>query len=460
MTISSGGASLHAMRRPGLSIRHFAVLPLLIAGLTIGCGGADLAQSGEKPAAAAAAESPPAAPAEQVFTSSLTSGETPMGWILRREVERNEAHAIVAAIEPHLAPSRFRTDDRLSIVRDAGGDVLRFEVERRNRDRYVVERGGDGGWDAREEEKVFRREVVRFSGVIENSLWQSITDQGASPELVVMFADIFAWTFDFLTDCRSGDRFEFLVEALYDGEEFVDYGSILVARYDGAQGKVEGVRYRIRNGKRGEYFASDGESLQKIFLKSPLNYRRISSGFTHRRYHPILKKFRPHLGIDYAAATGTPVVSIGDGVVVKKGWNGGFGNYVEVKHNRTYTTTYGHLSKYRRGIGRGVRVAQGQVIGYVGATGLATGPHLDFRMKKNGKYVNPLKIAVPSADPVPAGERRDFYQVANFYLAALQVLPDGPERMHDSDGIVPALLAAERSRMIPLAPAMGDQIVP
>ena len=457
MTISRLRDNLHGMRFLCPPYRSFSIL-LLIIGFSLGCSRGDISSGAGQVARGDAGAEVEGGEAEQLFESSLESGETPMGWILRREVERNTAHAIVSAITPHLKPSRFRTDDRLRLARGTGGEVLRFEVERRNRDCYIVERGDEGEWVGRLEAKVYRREVARFSGTIENSLWQSITERGASPELVVLFADIFAWTFDFLTDCREGDHFEFLVEALYDGDEFVDYGAILVARYDGKRGKVEGVRYRTNGGKP-EYFASDGESLQKIFLRSPLNYRRISSGFTTARFHPILKKYRPHLGIDYAAAKGTPVVTIGDGVVVQKGWNGGFGNYVAVRHNGTYTTTYGHLSKYGNGIRQGVRVSQGQVIGYVGSTGLSTGPHLDFRMKRVGKFVNPLKIAVPSADPVPEKERRDFYQTSNFYLAALRVLPDGADR-NDHGGIVPSLLASARSGLLPLAPAVGDQIAP
>ncbi len=447
------------MGRAGLSLSFFIVVT---AAVLFGAGcfserdrSDERAAAGEPVAAEATAAS-----SGSVYEGVLSPGETPMGWVLRRDVERNEALALIGAITPSLPPSRFRTDDTLRLARDGAGDVVRFEVERRNSDLFIVERGDSGEWVARREGKVFRREVVRFSGVIENSLWASITGRGASPELVVLFADIFQWTFDFLTDCRRGDRFEFLVEALYDGEKFHGYGPILVARYEGALGTVEGVRYRLANGKAA-YFSSDGQSLQKIFLKSPLNYRRISSRFTTRRYHPILKKFRPHLGIDYAAAPGTPIVSIGDGVVVKKGWNGGFGNYVEVKHNRTYSTTYGHLSKYGRHIRKGVRIAQGEVIGYVGSTGLATGPHLDFRVKKNGKYINPLKLDAPSADPVPASERRDFYQLGHFYLAALNVIPSGEGRPTGGGSLVPALLAGARSGLLPLAPvAAEDQPAP
>jgi murein DD-endopeptidase MepM/ murein hydrolase activator NlpD len=289
-------------------------------------------------------------------------------------------------------------------------------------------------------------------------LWESLLSQGASPELVVHFADIFSWTFDFLTECRRGDRFEFLVEAQLREGEFYRFGPILVARYEGARGSVAGVRYEPE-GEKVSYYAPDGTSLRKIFLRSPLNYRRISSGFTYRRFHPILKRYRPHLGIDYVAPIGTPVVSVGDGVVTFVGWNGGFGNYVEVKHGRSYTTSYGHLSRFRRGLRKGERLAQGEVVGYVGSTGMSTGPHLDFRMKRGGKAVNPLAVNIPSADPVPMSCRRDFYHAARVSLAALDLLPPtGTEGK--SDLFTTAFLAGAQSGLFPLGPEGGDRPVP
>jgi murein DD-endopeptidase MepM/ murein hydrolase activator NlpD len=157
-----------------------------------------------------------------------------------------------------------------------------------------------------------------------------------------------------------------------------------------------------------------------VFLKSPLNYRRISSYFSNSRYHPILKIRRPHHGIDYAAPTGTPVVSIGDGRVTRAGWNGGFGKYVEIRHNNVYTTCYGHLSGYGKGVRKGARVRQGQVIGYVGSTGLSTGPHLDFRVKKFGSYVNPLRMDYPKGEPVAEERREDYFKARDEIMKGLK----------------------------------------
>lgn len=365
-------------------------------------------------------------PEDRVFETvegRLSRGETPAGWIIRKGVDAGTATSLLAALAAYVPSSRYRTDDHLEIARDIAGDVLSFTVVRENGDRFVSKREGSI-WIASSETMPTRREVAHFRGTIRNSLWESLLAEGASPDLVVRFADVFSWTFDFLTDCRTGDRFDVLAEAIYQGDQFKRHGEILAARYDGERGQVAGILFRPEGGKAA-YYAPDGSSLQKAFLRSPLNYRRISSGFSHRRFHPVLKRYMPHLGIDYAAAPGTPVVTIGEGTVVFAGWKRGFGKIVEVKHPRSYLTTYGHLARFSQGIRTGTRVEQGQVIGYVGSTGLATGPHLDFRMKHGATYVNPLRIEIPSADPVPPNEERTFFHLARVCLAALDVLPEG-----------------------------------
>jgi len=222
---------------------------------------------------------------------------------------------------------------------------------------------------------------------------------GQSPELTMRFADIFAWQIDFLTEPRPGDTFKFIWEKSYkEGKEFSD-GRILVAQYLGEEGSHTAILFEDPEGHK-DYYTVKGESLRKEFLRSPLNYRRISSHFSYRRFHPILKYYRPHFGIDYAAPFGTPVVSIGDGVVTYVGWKGDYGRFVKIRHRNGYYSTYGHFSRYGRGIGRGENVEQGQVVGYVGGTGLATGPHLDFRVIRNGKFVNFLKIQIPAAESI------------------------------------------------------------
>jgi murein DD-endopeptidase MepM/ murein hydrolase activator NlpD len=326
-------------------------LVLLLPALLLACAGGE--ERGEEPPSVAAD-----AAAGEVLRESLTvtagslhRGETPMGYALRAGLDRNEASAALAALAPYLPARRFRTDDRIELARDEAGHLVRFAVTRRHRERFVAEREEDG-WSARPDAPPLRKEILRYEGVIDGSLWESLRSEGASAELVVRFAEIFSWTFDFLTDCRAGDRYAFLVEAYFDGEEISRTGDILVARYEGKRGSVSGVHYEP-DGGRASYYAPDGTSLRKIFLRSPLNYRRISSGFSRSRYHPILKYYRPHLGIDYAAARGTPVVTVGDGTVIFAGWKGGFGNYIEVRHSTPTPPATAISPASPRGSGKG-----------------------------------------------------------------------------------------------------------
>ncbi|MDL2227509.1 peptidoglycan DD-metalloendopeptidase family protein [Odoribacter sp. OttesenSCG-928-L07] len=239
----------------------------------------------------------------------------------------------------------------------------------------------------------------RISGEINSSLWNAMIDLGAAPILAIKLSDIYAWTIDFF-GIQSGDKFEMIYEEVYVGEDRVGFGKILASNFIHSNQNNKAY-YFVVNGK-GDYFDENGKSLRRQFLKAPLSYSRISSGFSYARKHPITKQVRPHLGVDYAAPSGTPVQSIGDGTVIAKGWdNKGGGNYVKIKHNSVYTTVYMHLKSFGKDITKGSRVKQGQVIGYVGSTGSSTGPHLDFRVFKNGTAINPLKMESPPVEPVP-----------------------------------------------------------
>ena len=236
-----------------------------------------------------------------------------------------------------------------------------------------------------------------FAGSIHTSLWNSFTDKGSNPMMANELSEIYAWTIDFF-GLQQGDS----LRVIYD-EYFVDSISIGI-------GKVYGAWFRHMNrdfwaipfmqDSTESFFDEEGQSLRKAFLKAPLRFSRISSRFSNSRLHPILKIRRPHHGVDYTAPVGTPVYSIGDGVVIQTSYSGGAGNMVKIKHNSIYTTVYMHLSKYGSGIRKGVYVKQGTVIGYVGSTGLSTGPHLDFRFYKNGNPVDPLKVEAPAVEPV------------------------------------------------------------
>ena len=254
-----------------------------------------------------------------------------------------------------------------------------------------------------------RRDIL----VIESSLWQAAVGQGLSPELVLELSEVYAWTIDFF-GLQKGDSISVYYEELYVDTTLLGVGKIYASHFFASsvphraylfdsESMLDSADVYV-NG----YFDENGKNLKKAFLKAPLNYKRISSTFTYARKHPIYKTVRPHTGVDYAAPMGTPVVALGDGKVIEKGYKGGGGNTVKIRHNSTYTTAYLHLSKYGKGINVGTHVKQGQVIGYVGSTGASTGPHLDFRVWKNGTPVNPLTLESPSAEPVPDGCMSDY----------------------------------------------------
>ncbi len=315
---------------------------------------------------------------------------------------------------------RIYPGDRYRLEYYPNGDARYFELIRSPWERYVVQRGGDS-LVAVKDTIPLTRIIFVAQGVVENTLWESMRSLNIEPEAIMTFTDILAYDFDFVTDTRNGHRFKLAYEKVLFGDSVVAVGRVLLAQYITPQKEYTAVWYVDPDGRSG-YFDLRGKSMKKSLLKAPLTYRRISSHFSHRRFHPILKIYRPHLGVDYAAPTGTPVVASGNGVITYAGWNGGFGNFIRIKHNNGIETTYGHLSRFAKGIRKGVKVKRGQVIGYVGATGLATGPHLDYRVKVKGKFVNPEKYAFPAEPPVPRKYRKQYRRYAASVLEGVNLL--------------------------------------
>lgn len=271
-----------------------------------------------------------------------------------------------------------------------------YEIDRTS---YAVFRLTDSIAAWRGEKEVITK--VDHVGVeIKSSLWNAMSEAGCDYSLILELSDIYAWTIDFF-GIQPGDSCKVIFEEKYIAGDTVPFGiGNVIASYFKNKGEGK-YAFSFEQGGKKEYFDENGDNLRKAFLKAPLNYRRISSTFSEARLHPVHKIVRPHHGVDYAAPSGTPVQSIGDGTVVAKGWDKkGGGNYLKIKHNSTYTTTYMHLKGFAKGISQGSKVKQGQTIGYVGMTGTATGPHLDFRLQKNGTYIDPLKFKSPSAEPV------------------------------------------------------------
>lgn len=257
------------------------------------------------------------------------------------------------------------------------------------------------------------------TGVIQTSLWQTITDQNINLLLVNELSDIFAWSIDFF-GLQQGDFFKVIYE-----EQFVDstsfgLGKIYTAYFNHAGEDFYAIPF-IQDGSE-SFYDQNGNSLRKAFLKAPLRFSRISSRYSYSRMHPILKIRRPHLGVDYAALIGTPVQAIGDGKIIKTGWNGEAGRMVKIKHNSVYTTAYLHLSRYGKGIKSGKYVKQGDIIGYVGSTGLSTGPHLDFRFYKNGYPIDPLKVKAPPVNPVKEENLAKFNKIKNVMITLINTV--------------------------------------
>jgi murein DD-endopeptidase MepM/ murein hydrolase activator NlpD len=267
--------------------------------------------------------------------------------------------------------------------------------------------------------KQVRVEEKTASGVIRSNLWNTMTENHLSPVLALEMSDVYAWSIDFF-GIQRGDRFRLMYE-----EQFVDSVSVGIGPIHAAEFEHMGksfYAFRYFQDKGWDYFDDLGDNIRKAFLKAPLQFSRISSRFSGSRFHPILKIRRPHFGVDYSAPKGTPVVSIGDGMVVERGHQSGSGNYVKVKHNGVYSTQYMHLSGFGNGINPGTLVQQGQVIGYVGSTGLSTGPHLDFRVYKNGSPVDPLKVEAPPSEPVKKEYKSDYLYVKDSLMRRLYTI--------------------------------------
>ncbi len=286
------------------------------------------------------------------------------------------------------------------------GEFYGFDYEI-NKDRKLVVRKDAGSFLITEESVVYDIKTEVVTADIAYSLFDAVRKTGESSELAVKISDIFAWDIDFIRDIRPGDGFRALVEKRFRNGKHVGYENILAVFFSNQGQAHKAFIYKDTNG-RPAYYDENGKSLRKAFLKAPLDFKRISSGYSRRRFHPILKRYRPHRGIDYAAPKGTPIKTVGDGVVIKTAYTKSAGRYVKIRHTNGYETVYNHMTKYAKGVKRGRQVYQGDVIGFVGSTGYATGPHLDFRMKKHGRYINPLKVKSPSVKPVDSEEMERF----------------------------------------------------
>jgi murein DD-endopeptidase MepM/ murein hydrolase activator NlpD len=365
---------------------------------------------------------PPPPPPVRVTKGVIGRGETLSSSLRQRGIGPEIAYLVTRELSSDFDFRRAQPGHAYRLVQDESGRVLEFRYRTSQVVSYRMSLDGDHYRVGREEAEL-RPQSARIAGVVTSSLFDAIKQLGESPQLAGDFADIFAWDVDFSHSVQPGDEFRILYERLYSNDDdgdliYVRPGRILAAHYTGAAGDHMALYFEEEEG-RGGYYRPDGTSVERQFLVAPLRYARISSRFSAARRHPILRVTRPHHGIDYAAPSGTPVWAVADGKVIYRGRAGGFGNLVKIRHTRGYVSYYGHLSRFITNLQVGQTVRQKQLIGYVGQTGLATGPHVCFRIAHNGRYVDPTKLRTPAGDPVSPTGRYQFWVARDHLLAAL-----------------------------------------
>lgn len=329
--------------------------------------------------------------------------------LLKQNVSYSRIAQLVNIAKPVCDVRKIKAGNNYYLFKNRDSlQTLRYFAYEKNRVEYVV-------FDLNDTMRATagKKEIVRvldtIEGTVNSSLWNAMVDNNANPELANELSDIYSWTIDFF-GIQKGDSYRIFYEKLVVDEDTFGIGKVFAARFNHIG--TDYNAYYFTQDSISEYFDEEGKSLRKTFLKAPLKFKRVSSRFSNSRYHPVLKIRRPHHGVDYAANSGTPVYTIGDGVVSRKGYQKrGGGNYISIKHNGTYSTTYMHLRGFAKGMYVGKTLNQGDLIGYVGSTGLSTGPHLDFRVYKNGHAINPLKLKSPSAKPVDSLHLQDFYHL-------------------------------------------------
>jgi murein DD-endopeptidase MepM/ murein hydrolase activator NlpD len=393
-----------------------------------GCGDGPPSEieAAPEPVVEAVPEPPPPPPWTEAAVK-VKSGQVITQLLEDQGLDYADALAIVTAGKDIHDLARIRAGEELTIRSDRGDGsfhALVYPLDRFGENRLHIRRGEEGEdiWVAEELARPLRISPVPMAGSIAGSFWGTCDRLGLKAANIVEFAAIFEWEVDFNTQVRAGDGIRMVIEDIRDADtnEHLRYGKILAAEYTSSGKEFVGVRYEDTDETVG-YFNEKGLASRKMFLKSPLKFSRISSKFQKRRFHPVLKKWRSHNGVDYAAGKGTPVRAIGRGTVKISGTKGGYGKHVRLRHNDKYGSSYSHLS--RIAVRRGQVVNQGDVVGYVGSTGLATGPHLHFEFYVRGSYTNFLAQKFPRSEPISESERPAFEATRDTYLPMLRAIP-------------------------------------
>jgi murein DD-endopeptidase MepM/ murein hydrolase activator NlpD len=353
---------------------------------------------------------------------TVRRGDTLSGIFSRLRLQPNEAYLVSRDKDARIL-NRLVPGQELKVAADTDGRLQKLVYEIDPETLLKVSRvsgpeSSEASFQVARQTRKLEAVTRTAAGTIDSSLFLAAQQAGLSDNMTMQLAAIFGWDIDFVLDIRGGDQFRVIYQEQYlDGHKVRD-GDILAAEFVNRGHTYRALRYTTPEGNT-SYYAPDGKNMRKAFLRTPVNFTRISSRFSLGRKHPILNKIRAHKGVDYAAPTGTPVRATGDGKVIFRGWNGGYGKVVMLKHGSKYTTVYGHLSRFARAVKKGSRVKQGQVIGYVGMTGLATGPHLHYEFRVHGVHRNPLTVKLPSATAIAPAYREDFQRQAALWVAKL-----------------------------------------
>lgn len=370
----------------------------------------------------ATAAPPPIEPVVRITKGRIEPG----GSLASALTDQGTSSAVVSLIahemSGHFDFRRAQPGHSYRLTQDESGQVLEFRYRTSETEGFRLTWEGEE-YTVRSEEASLRTQVARITGIVTTNLYDALQELGESTQLAGDFADIFAWDIDFSRNVHPGDAFRIVYERKYRTDDegssvYVRPGRILAAHYSGISGKHIALYFEDEQG-HGGYYRPDGTSVKRQFLLAPLRFARISSNFTTARLHPILKITRPHHGIDYAAPAGTPVWSVADGKVIFRGAAGGFGNLLKIRHARGYVSYYGHLSRFVSGLRVGQEIEQKQLIGYVGDTGLATGPHVCYRIARDGRYMDPTTVGVSGGQPVAPSSRYAFYRTRDAILSNL-----------------------------------------
>jgi len=352
---------------------------------------------------------------------TVKSGDSMSRLFKRAGLTSQQLDEVMKSGGPAKKLTKIFPKDIVRVLTDDNGQLqaLRYEIDPET---YLLVERESGQLVAKELKHLIETRIAHAEGTIESSLFLAANKADISENIIMELAGIFGWDIDFALDIRKGDSFKLIYEEIFRNGEKVKDGEIIAAEFVNDGDVYRAVRYTNPETSRTEYYTPEGKSLRKEFLRTPVNFTRISSRFTTRRYHPVLHKFRSHKGVDYAAKRGTPIRASGDGKVVFKGKKGGYGRVIMIQHGSKYTTVYAHLNSYNKKVRVGKKVKQGQTIAYVGSSGLATGPHLHYEFRVNGVHRNPLTVRLPSSGPVPERYLADFELTTTPLLAQLDLL--------------------------------------